>query len=116
MGIIGNGGMSYLFGTHINDDPQFILSAAAYELIGAHAASDAFKKAMSLFVGGVPPGRAMERNKAYNSIPDDKQNAVDSEFFETGDEIVRCLANFIRQNRSSIDEFLQRAVQAADEQ
>jgi len=105
-GLVGNGGFGYLFEGDLNGDPQFELTEAAYRSIGAKQAYDAFRDAMSLFPDGVPPEDVNERMRIYESHPETERDAIEARFFEAEDEVIKCLAAYIRRNRDAIDDFL----------
>jgi len=98
-GIIGNGGFDYLFGGNLPGDPDYTLTAEAYEMIGCELAAHAFRQALALFPRGEAPRDLDERMRMYRRGPGDRRGQIDGEFFSADKEIEACLARYIRQHR-----------------
>jgi hypothetical protein len=100
-GIIGNGGFNYPFEGELPGDPDYSLSAEAYELIDCKPAAAAFRRALALFPGSTPPRDMSERLRLYRRGSGARRGQNDSQFFEAGDDIEACLARYIRAHADS---------------
>src|SRR6266567_2967878 len=104
-GIIGNGGFHYLFEGDFNGDPGFILTAKAFERIGAMAAYQAFKEIMNHFPQGLPSDIG-KRLKIYENIPEEETRRIDRLFWDNQKNIEIKLAEYIRLNREEVRRLL----------
>jgi Domain of unknown function (DUF4375) len=100
-GIIGNGGFNYLFEGDLPGDPDYTLSAEAYEVIGCEPAAHAFRQALALFPDGEVPSDLDARMRMYRRGPGDRRGQIDGEFFSAGEQIEACLARYIREHRDA---------------
>jgi hypothetical protein len=98
MGTIGDGGFNYLFESGVPGDPQYSLTAAAFEDIGSGSAAQAFRRALSLFPGSRPPEDHQERMRLYRSGDGTERHEIDCAFFNADDEIIQSLDAYIRSH------------------
>jgi hypothetical protein len=96
-GIVDNGGFEYLFEGDLPGDPGYQRSLAAFRTIGCAEALWAFEEALSLFPGGVVPKDSDERNEVFRANPEAIRNAIACRFWDSNDEIVSKLAEYIRK-------------------
>lgn len=97
-GIVGNGGFRYLLESTFDGDPEFALTIRAFEAIDCPAACKAVKATFSLFPDSRPPRDTSKRLKAYLSQCKGWPTEQDKAFFAAGDDLTRCLAEYIRAN------------------
>ncbi|MBL8795905.1 MAG: DUF4375 domain-containing protein [Planctomycetia bacterium] len=95
-GIVGNGGFRYLFEKHLHGDPDFALTAQAFQIIGARSASQAVRATLALFPHSKPPRDIQKRLRHYLSQLKDWPTAQDMQFFDSEKERESCLAAYIR--------------------
>lgn len=95
-GIIGNGGFRYLFEKNLNGDPDFALTAEAYEVIGARKAARAVRDTLALFPESRPPREINRRLKIYLAKLKAFPTPQDEQFWDAGEEIETRLAAYIR--------------------
>jgi hypothetical protein len=100
-GIIENGGFNYLFEGDLLGDPQFLLTADAFEKIGAKDATTAFRRVFQLFPAQKPPADMRTRLMQYRSGDASRRQQIDSIFWSADKEIYRCLATFIRTHKTA---------------
>jgi len=98
-GIIGNGGFNYLFEGTFDGDPDFALTAEAFEVIRCEAAAQAFRRALAVFPKSKPPSDIERRLVIFRRGTSEDRHEIDSTFFKAMDDITKCLALFIRSNR-----------------
>jgi hypothetical protein len=66
-GIIGNGGFEYLFAGEFPGDPDYRITAEAYQTAGLLRGYEAFQEAFALFPGGKVPHDRTERDQLYQA-------------------------------------------------
>lgn len=98
MGIIENGGFRYLFEGNLDGDPDFTLSAAAYEAIGAHQAAEAFRETLAIFPQSPPPRDIKKRLRYYLERCPEWPTPQDHKIFDSSEQIKTCLAAYIREH------------------
>jgi hypothetical protein len=100
--IVRNGGFVYLYEGYFMGDKSYRETADALETIGAFDAVRAFRDSFAVFPGGVPHEDVDLRNTHYRSQPAQLRERIDGEFFDACPQILRCLAEFIKENRDAI--------------
>lgn len=104
-GIIGNGGFEYLFEGSFKGDPYYLITYDSYIKIEAFNAASAFQKAFEFFKNGKVPKNIKKRMKIYNSIPKKERDKINFLYWNSKDEVENRLANYIRLNQNSIEQF-----------
>jgi len=96
-GIIGNGGFEYLFSSDLTGDSGCRMSLDAFKTIKAIEAEKAFKDALEVFPGDTIPAEE-ERLTIFKLHPESARDELAARFFTAEEEIVACLAQFIRSS------------------
>jgi len=99
-GLIGNNGFRFYFESSIDGDPCFSKTMACYKQIGALRSSSAFVGAVECFPDNRIPDDLSKRRHVVSSIPRGSFNHADSLYQESINEVVTCLAGFIRSHQS----------------
>ena len=107
-GIVGNGGIHYLFEGTIAGDPDFAHTANAFQEIGAQTAYGAFVQLFGKFPGASLPDDVDERLMLYERIPEAERNRINNLFWDDSDELQSKLASFIRKNEDEVRALLTR--------
>ncbi len=99
-GIIDNGGFEYLFSGDFEDDPEFRITAEAYNTAGLARGYEAFKEAFTLFPNGQIPHDSEVRIRQYRLANESVREAINTKHWKDGWEGLRekNLAQYIRQN------------------
>ncbi|MFO0965089.1 MAG: DUF4375 domain-containing protein [Gemmataceae bacterium] len=97
-GIIGNGGFRYLFELDIQGDPDFALTAKAFETVGCEKASSAVRTTLATFPGSRPPRNIEDRLRYYLKRQKSWPTNADLEFFAAEKDLDRRLASYIRSH------------------
>ncbi len=99
VGLIGNGGMGYLFDSIVRDLPA---TAAAFDRIGASSAADALRAGFTVFPNALPPLDPDERIRLMEQMDAQAHDFLDHEcsdrFYRADHEVQRKLALYIRQH------------------
>jgi Domain of unknown function (DUF4375) len=99
LGIIGNHGFRYYFEGNFGEDPDCMKTMAGYKRIGALRSYRAFVHASGCFHGSKIPDDLVERRQIVSLIPRGNFNHADSLYQEAINEVVTCLAGFIRSHQ-----------------
>ena len=102
-GLMGNGGLHRLLEGNYPGDPAFVYTVDAYRHIGAQSACEALQAAFRRFPGGVLPIDIRERLRIFESIPKQIWDQIEARYYAADKETERCLARFIRKNRSEYE-------------
>ncbi len=105
-GIIGNGGFRFLFEGDFEGDPGFVYTAAAFSEIGCDQAAEAFKEALGIFPGNLPPEDLDERLEIYLKYNEKTRDRINEKFWGSSDDITAKLATYIRANRVAFEHLL----------
>lgn len=97
-GIIGNGGFRYLFEGNFKGDPDFALTAEAFQTIGCQKAAEAVQKTLAIFPHSRPPTDIDKRLRYYLKRITSWPTDMDMQFFEAQDDLTNCLARYIRSH------------------
>ena len=97
-GIIGNGGFRYLFEGDLKGDPDFALTAAAFQAAGCREAAEAVRKTLAIFPDSRPPTDIEERLRYYLKRIKGWPTDLDRQFFCAQDDLKKCLADYIRSH------------------
>jgi hypothetical protein len=97
-GIIENGGFGYYFSSILPGDLNYKHTIESFNAIGSTKAEKAINKAFQLFPGGRPPYDKSERMASYHSYPEDLLSSIDIEFYDSIEELEKCLAAYIILN------------------
>jgi Domain of unknown function (DUF4375) len=101
-GLIGNGGLQYLFAGEFPGDPDFQITAEAYRIAGIERSYQAFQAAFRLFPGNVAPRDPVERSRLYEAANKSARAAIDRKFWQDEPVITKRLAEFIRTHASRL--------------
>ncbi len=101
-GLIGNGGLEYLFAGEFPGDPDFRITAEAYRTAGIKRSYEAFQAAFRLFPGNVVPCDPEERSRLYDAANKSARAALDREFWQDEPAITKRLSEFIRANAARL--------------
>jgi len=101
-GLIGNGGLEYLFAGEFPGDPDFRITAEAYRTAGIARSYEAFQAAFRLFPGHVAPRDPEERSRLFDAANKSARAAIDREFWQDEPAITKMLAEFIRANAARL--------------
>jgi hypothetical protein len=104
--IIGNGGFQSLFSADLKGDPEFLLTRAAFQTIGAQGATLAFERALAAFPNATPPDDIERRMNIWQSKyprPASLLNdaSPDAMYFSAMDETFDCLVRYVQLNASA---------------
>ena len=98
-GLIGNGGMGYLFDSIVRD---LSATAAAFDRIGASSAAEALRAGFTVFPNASPPLDPDERIRLMEQMDAQTHDFLDHEcsdrFYRADHEVQRKLALYIRQH------------------
>lgn len=102
-GILGNGGFQYLFEADLPGDPEYLLTRAAFQSIGANEASRAFEVAFAVFPNLTPPEDIESRLALWHEKYDlrdalESEESPDAIYFSAMDDVVEKLAVYIREH------------------
>jgi hypothetical protein len=102
-GIVDNGGFEYLFEGDYGD-PDFRITADAYQAVGLTRGYQAFQEAFGLFPGGKIPHDAHTRLAQYLKAPEALRMAINEKHWNDRSDKSRekLLARFIRANRAKL--------------
>lgn len=100
-GIINNGGFNYLFETSVEGDPHYLLTAEAFNAIGAHECFAAFEQVFRLFRDRRPPADPNARLKQYRQGGAAPRHEIDQLFWKGSKKIDRLLAAYVRAHREA---------------
>jgi hypothetical protein len=96
LGLVGNSGFRCYFESDVNNDPGCVSTMAAYKEIGAARSHLAFVYAAECFPSGKIPDDVAQRLRVVSSIPSGRFTYADSLYQESINEVVTCLAGYIR--------------------
>jgi len=96
-GLIENGGFRYLFGSTLPGDLDYKHTLESFKKIGCQPAVEIIEEVLSHFPGKKPPIDDVKRVNAYESIPEEIRDSLDSRFWKIRHDITECLANYIRK-------------------
>lgn len=100
---VQNGGLVQYFDNSYGDHAGFTLDALLS--IGAEGPADAYRRALSVFPGGVPPVDTEERSKIVSSLTEDQfdfLNKLDEIYYSHSDLVPKLVADYIHRNRDDI--------------
>lgn len=103
-GIIDNGGFEYLFAGDFDGDPEFKLTAEAYQQVGLTRGYEAFQEAFSLFPEGKIPHDSEERIRQYTKVSESEREKINEKHWQDGWDRLRekKLAQYIRSRVSKL--------------
>jgi hypothetical protein len=96
--LIQNGGFHHLLSDTVPGDADYSRTVEAYERIGCAPATEVFRRVFARFPGGQLPDDVRERVRAYLSGPGSLRWEVDEAFRQAENDIIKCLARFIRDH------------------
>ena len=100
-GIIGNGGFDCLFESIMPGDPDYMHVLNSFEKIKCFKALEIIKKVLCHFPNSLPPQDDEERLRIWKRVPRRVRSKLDDEFYAESENIIRCLAEYIRINNLS---------------
>jgi hypothetical protein len=102
--IIDNGGFEYLFAGDLPGDPDYHITAAAYQTAGVLRGYEAFQEAIALFPGGKVPHERCERDQLYQAANRSARYRLNRKLWQDGYDGTRekKLAEFIRKNAARL--------------
>jgi hypothetical protein len=98
IGIIGNGGFQYLFENTFSGDPNFTYTIEAFRKIKCKEASEILDQVIHMFPNGIIPQNIDLRLKLFEKQPAELTDRLETEFFNCTNDVIKCLANFIRKH------------------
>ncbi len=106
-GIIDNGGFEYLFAGDFPGDPDYHITAEAYQTAGLLRGYEAFQEAFALFPGGNVPHERAERDQLYQAANRSAHHRLNRKLWQDGYDGSRekKLADFIRKSACAAGRF-----------
>jgi len=103
-----HGGFRSLFDSEFPGDPDFRRTLQAFETIGAADASDAFRRALSVFPDSVPPVDLDDRREILRSgqaanLIDADGESPDTVYFASAADVTDKLSRYIEHNREEFE-------------
>jgi hypothetical protein len=98
-GIIENGGFEYYFSSILPGDYGYKYTIDSFITIGSLKAMSAIDRAFRLFHNGMPPDNKQKRMAIYNQYPEEIKRSINIEFYNSIEEIEKCLAAYIIKNQ-----------------
>lgn len=99
-GIIDNGGFEYLFSGDFDGDPDFRITAEAFQTAGLSRSHAAFQEAFQLFPDGLFPNDPEHRLQIYKRTSEERREEINEMVWKDGWDKLRekQLALFIRKH------------------
>jgi hypothetical protein len=100
-GIVGNGGLEYLFEGWYAGDLDYSLTLGAFISLGASEWSSVFSEVLAALPTNTMPDEVEARHLAFLKLPASLRKEWNSRLWDSSDTLIKQLASYIRKNRSS---------------
>jgi hypothetical protein len=116
MGIVKNGGFSYLLEDILPGDKNLVHAIAAFRRIGSDRSAEIIDDVLAGMGASVVPRSPQGRYKKYLGMPEEWRDSLDFRFWDTDAEVEVNLTRYISEHQSLINEelVLPRHVQPLD--